>query len=107
MGARMMSLARIAILGAPLGWALWMGGCAGRSGQQPGTEMPSAATTTPNGSPVTPTPTSTPSPSPKGVIVPGDPSSGTAGLGSGTGKVDTTTGTSGSRVKPGDTGDGK
>jgi hypothetical protein len=74
MGARMTSSAKIWILGALIGSALWLNGCAGQSGQQPVAEMPTAANTTPDGGLVTP------APSKKGLIVPGAPSSGTAGV---------------------------
>lgn len=85
------------IVCAPLAGALCSDGCAGR---QPVTDRPIATETTPDGGFVSPAPAQ------KGVIVPGDPASGTAGIGSGSGRLDTTTGTSGSRVKPGSANDG-
>ncbi|HET6146139.1 MAG TPA: hypothetical protein VFH68_01295 [Polyangia bacterium] len=87
------------LLGALLGGLLAAGACAQRSSYQLPAQSPAAATagTTDSGNRL-PSP---PPPSRRGVILPGDPSSGTGQLGAGAGEAQTRTGTSGTRVTPG------
>ena len=94
---RLASMSRIWALGAALCGALPLAACATGAPQQTSTDIPSGA---PDGG-YTMAPPSTPAPSKKGVIVPGDPSSGTAGLGSGSGSLPSSTGTTGTRINPG------
>lgn len=90
-------LLRVLALAAALGG----GGCAtgGASGgataasEAPGTRHPDGGFVTP------------PSKK-KEVMVPGDPASGTTGLGPGAGGLETSTGTAGTRVNPGQTSPG-
>jgi hypothetical protein len=102
MGARTNRIAKTLILWAPICGVLSLGACASSS-RQASTEMLNSTNTAPDGG------FTTPPPSKKGVIVPGDISSGTAGLGqgAGSGNMESTTGTSGTRVNPGGAGDGK
>ena len=86
------------LLGALLGGLLAAGACAQRAYQLPVNSPPAAATRTSDSGNALPPP---PPPSRRGVIVPGDPSSGTGQLGAGAGEGQTRTGTSGTRVTPG------
>jgi hypothetical protein len=89
-----------AVAGAVLLAALAAGACAGRGDPAPQTPASAAAEASDGGFVTAP-------PARRGVMVPGDPSSGTAAFGAGAGGLDTTTGTAGTRVNPGSVGDSK
>jgi len=95
---RINELANRPLLGALLIGMLAAGGCAERSYQLPVQSPPAATAEARDGGLPPPPP-----PSRRGVILPGDPSSGTGQLGSGAGmgEIPTQTGTSGTRVTPG------
>ena len=90
------------LAGAPIALGLLLAGCAERTYQLP-PEAPSvAAGARPDGGNPPP-----PASSRRGIIVPGDPASGTTRLGAeGSTTIETHTGTSGTRVFPGSS-DGK
>jgi len=91
-------LASGTLMGALLGGLLAGGACAERSYQLPVRSPPNAAAQSPDAGLPPPPP-----PSRRGVILPGDPSSGTGqlGAGAGGGDIPNQTGTSGTRVTPG------
>jgi hypothetical protein len=96
---RLSELANRPLVGALLVGMLAAVGCAERSYQLPVQSPPAATAAARDG--VLPPP---PPPSRRGVILPGDPASGTGqlGTGSGVGEIPTQTGTSGTRVTPSD-----
>ena len=99
-GARLSLLALAHLAVVVLAAVAGIGACAQRTYQLPPDSPPVVAADRPDGG----TPPVQPS-SRKGVIVPGDPASGTTRLGPESSAIETHTGTSGTRVMPG--GDGK
>jgi hypothetical protein len=90
-------LTQLPLLCVLLGGALAFGACADRSYQLP-TENPSTVAT---GGYDAGTPPIPPPSSKRGIIVPGDHASGTSRLGPTSSDLDTSTGTTGTRVNPG------
>src|SRR5215471_13865769 len=94
-------LARVRPLVVAVGVASSVVACARQTYQLPAEAPPVVAADRPDGGPPPPEPSSR-----RGIILPGDPASGTTRLGPESGDIDTHTGTTGTRLTPGG-GDGK